>query len=150
MRSFDLNVEKARLDAKYGTLQRVELHTPDFSAAQQWPSLSKPVADVLASESESDDDAWDVQPRTDDIYLLLDMAKKVREKDDIIDLLHIRLAAAERRAHSAERAHSAQRALARAAERCAHAVDDALAMPVFSRKRARERLANIGAWVMLE
>ena len=66
-------------------------------------------------EGESDVDSCEEQPHCDDIFLLLDMAKKVRQRDDIIDLLHIRLAAAERRAQSAERA------LARAAERCAEA-----------------------------
>ena len=64
-----------------------------------------------------------------EIFALLDMAKTVRSQMELIDTMRMRLDAAERRACSAEGA------LVRAAERCADAVDEALA-PGVSRKRA--------------
>ena len=129
----------ARLNAKYGQLPRIESSEPDYNTIDKWASVPwtpPPSDDSDAASSESDtSDGEDGVRAQDDIVVLLDMATKVREQSDLIDILQARLACAEKRASAAEAA------LKLAAERCALAVDEAFANGV-GRRAARRRLAH--------
>ena len=140
--------EVQRLNKKYGKLLRADSITPNYYMAHEWPEPETQYDSTVSkseSESESESDGGSGLPTYDyenEIFALLDMAKMVKVQKDKIDVLQMRLEAAEARARSAESA------LARAAERCADAVDEALA-PGVRRKRVRRMLANIDSWVIL-
>ena len=81
----------ARLNAKYGQLPRIESSEPDYNTIDKWASVPwtpPPSDDSDAASSESDtSDGEDGVRAQDEIVVLLDMATKVREQSDLIDIL---------------------------------------------------------------
>jgi hypothetical protein len=147
------SAERARLNKKYGQLPRVDsFPSPDFTPYNMWELGSGSGSDTESASDTTvrDENACEPCHVQDDIFAVLGLAKKVREQEDLIEVLHTNLERAEARACAAEaRARAADAALVRAAERCADAVRDALA-PGVSHRKARKLLTNIGSWVLLE
>ena len=140
------SAERARLNKKYGQLARVDsFPSPDFTPYTMWELGSGKGSDneYASDTTDSNVNECEWQRMQDDIFIVLDLAKKVREQENLIDEQRIRIERAEARACAADAA------LARCAERCADAVRNAFA-PGVSRRKARKLLANIGSWVLLE